>query len=202
MTNPSAIALVCTLTPSPEPSSSELLARQVLAELEKHNVTTTSLRIVDHDVKHGIKVDMGNGDEWPAIRERILAADILILATPIWMGHPCSVAQQVLERLDADLSETDEQGRPVMFGKVAAVAVVGNEDGAHKVTADMMQGLNDVGFSIPAQGGTYWVGEAMQTVDFKDLDSVPEAVASATAMLARNAAHLARTLQANEYPAE
>ncbi|POH57875.1 flavodoxin family protein [Arthrobacter glacialis] len=200
MTDLSAVAIVCSLTPSPEPSSSELLARHVLDELEKHGATTASLRVVDHEVKPGVKVDMGDGDEWPAIRARILAADIVVLATPIWMGHPCSVAQRVLERLDADLSETDDQGRPIMFGKVAAVAVVGNEDGAHKVIADMMQGMNDVGFTFPAQGSTYWVGEAMHTVDYKDLDTIPEVVAAATAVLSRNAAHLARVLRNENYP--
>jgi hypothetical protein len=97
------------------------------------------------------------------------------------MGHPCSIAQHVIERLDADLSETDDAGRPIMYGKVAIVAVVGNEDGAHKVNADMQQALNDVGFTIPAQGGTYWVGEAMHTVDYQDLDSVPEKTAATTA---------------------
>ena len=202
MSTLSALALICTLTPSPEPSSSELMARHILDELEGHGVTTESLRIVDHDVKRGVQVDMGNGDGWPAIHEKILAADILVLSTPIWVGHPSSVAQQVMERLDADLSETDDDGRPVMYGKVATVAVVGNEDGAHKTIADMMQGLNDVGFSIPAQGGTYWVGEAMQTVDFKDLDQVPDPVAATNAGLARNAVHLARLLRSNQYPAK
>ena len=202
MSDLSALALVCTLTPTPDPSSSELMAQHILDELEGHGVATESLRIVDYDVKRGVQVDMGNGDEWPAIREKILAADILVLSTPIWMGHPCSVAQQVMERLDADLSETDGDGRPVMYGKVATVAVVGNEDGAHKTIADMMQGLNDVGFSLPAQGGTYWVGEAMQTVDFKDLDEVPDPVASTNAGLARNAVHLARFLRSNQYPAK
>ena len=202
MSELSALALICTLTPSPEPSSSELMAQQILDELEGQGVTTDSLRIVDYDVKRGVQVDMGNGDQWPTIRERILAADILILSTPIWMGHPCSVAQQVMERLDADLSETDDDGRPVMYGKVATVAVVGSEDGAHKTIADMMQGLNDVGFSLPAQGGTYWVGEAMQTVDFKDLDQVPDPVASTNAGLARNAVHLARLLRSSQYPAK
>lgn len=197
----SALALVCTLTPSPEPSSSDLLARHILDEFEQHGVSTSAIRIVDHDVKRGVQIDMGNGDDWPAIREKILAADILVLSTPIWMGHPCSVAQQVMERLDADLSETDGQGRPIMYGRVATVAVVGNEDGAHKTIADMMQALNDIGFTLPAQGGTYWVGEAMQTVDFKDLDTVPDAVASSNAGLARNATHLARILQTNKYPA-
>jgi multimeric flavodoxin WrbA len=195
-----AVALVCSLTPSPEPSSSELMARHILDGIEQHGVATSSLRIVDHDVRRGVQIDMGNGDHWPAIREKILAADIMVLATPIWMGHPCSVAQQVMERLDADLSETDDQGRPIMYGKIATVAVVGNEDGAHKTIADMMQGLNDIGFTIPAQGGTYWVGEAMQTVDYKDLEKVPDPVAATNAGLARNAVHLARALKASQYP--
>lgn len=96
---------------------------------------------------------------------------------------------------------TDDQGRPILYGKVATVAVVGNEDGAHKTIADMMQGLNDVGFTFPAQGGTYWVGEAMQTVDFKDLEHVPAPVASTNAGLARNAVHLAQYLKREQYPA-
>ncbi|MFP5312532.1 MAG: flavodoxin family protein, partial [Actinomycetes bacterium] len=87
MSDLSALALVCTLTPSPTPSSSELMAQHILDELEGHGVATDSLRIVDHDVKRGVQVDMGNGDEWPAIHEKILAADILVLSTPIWMGH-------------------------------------------------------------------------------------------------------------------
>ncbi|MDI3331546.1 MAG: NAD(P)H-dependent oxidoreductase [Micrococcus sp.] len=198
----SALALVCTLTPSPTPSSTELMARHLLGRFEARGVSTSSVRIVDHDVKRGVQVDMGDGDEWPQIREQVLAADILVLATPIWMGHPASVAQQVLERLNADLSETDDAGRPIMYDKVATVAVVGNEDGAHHTIAQMFQGLNDVGFSIPAQGGTYWVGEAMQTVDYKDLGAIPDPVASTHDGLVRNAVHLARLLRGQAYPAE
>lgn len=201
MSQLSAVALVCTLTPSPKPSSSELMARHVLDQLEQQGVRTSSVRVVDHDVKPGVQVDMGEGDEWPALRQQILDADILVLATPIWLGHPCSVAQRVLERLDADLAVTDEQGRPIMYDKTAIVAVVGNEDGAHKTIADMTQGLSDIGFTVPAQAGTYWVGEAMQAVDYQDLDEVPEPVASTTAGAARNAAHLARLLRAEPYPA-
>ncbi|ADX74216.1 NADPH-dependent oxidoreductase [Pseudarthrobacter phenanthrenivorans] len=201
MADLTALALICSLNPSPAPSSSELMARHVLDELATHGVSGTSLRVADHDVKPGVQVDMGDGDEWPGIREKILAADILVLATPIWMGHPSSITQRVLERLDADLAETDDAGRPVMYGKVAVVAVVGNEDGAHKTIADTQQGLNDVGFTLPAQGATYWVGEAMQTVDYKDLDKVPEKVAATTAGAARNAAHLAGQLKAAQYPA-
>jgi multimeric flavodoxin WrbA len=128
-----------------------------------------------------------------------MAADILVFATPTWLGHMSSVAQRVLERLDGELSETDDSGRPLVTGKVAVVAVVGNEDGAHAIMADAYQGLADVGFTIPAQGGTYWNGEAMQGVDYIDLDETPEAVASTTTTAAENAAHLARLLKENPY---
>ena len=200
--NPSlhALALVCSLKASPEPSSSEKLAREVLAALEEQGASHEVVRVLDHDVKPGVEVDMGDGDEWPQIREKLLAADILVLATPTWVGHMTSVAQGVLERLDGELSETDDSGRPLITGKVAVTAVVGNEDGAHKITADLMQGLNDMGFTIPAQGGTYWNDEAMGSRDYLDLDETPEAVAATNATLAENAAHLARLIRAAPYP--
>ncbi|ARF71204.1 flavodoxin family protein [Streptomyces sp. NPDC012600] len=196
-----ALALVCTLNSSPEPSSSHHLAQQVMTAFEGHGVRGEIVRVADHDVRPGIGVDLGDGDAWPAIREKVLAADILLIATPIWLGHPSSVCQRVLERLNAESSETDDEGRPLVYGKVGAVAVVGNEDGAHKVSADVFQGLNDVGFSLAAQAVTYWVGEAMQGTDYQDLDETPEAVASTTKALAANAVHLARLLADSPYPA-
>ncbi|MFD4630623.1 flavodoxin family protein [Streptomyces sp. NPDC058284] len=196
-----ALALVCTLSPSPAASSSEKLAGQVLAELEKREVAVESVRVADHDVKPGVEADMGHGDAWPALREKVIAADILLLATPIWLGHPASICQRVLERLNADSSETDDQGRPLYYGKAAAVAVVGNEDGAHKVSADVFQGLNDVGFSLAPGAVTYWVGEAMQGTDYQDLDETPDAVASTTRTLAANTVHLARLLRGAPYQA-
>ena len=197
-----ALALNCTLKTSPATSSTELLADQVLAAIAGHGAQVEQVRVVDLDVKPGVDADMGDGDQWPEIRAKILDADILVVCSPTWMGHMSSVASRVLERLDAELSETDAAGRPVVEGKVAVAVVVGNEDGAHKITADLYQALNDVGFSIPSQGGTYWNGEAMHTVDYKDLEETPEEVASATATLARNAVHLATLLKANPYPSE
>jgi multimeric flavodoxin WrbA len=195
-----ALILVCTLSPSPKKSSSDLLAQQVGQKLSEHGVQPEILRVVDYNVMPGVLKDMGEGDDWPGIREKILAADILVLATPIWVGHPSSVSQRVLERLDAELSETDSQGRPILFDKVAMVAVVGNEDGAHHVIADLSQGLSDVGFSIAAQGSTYWVGEAMHTTDFQDLEQTPEVTANATDISTRNSAHLAALLKSQPFP--
>src|SRR5689334_3647402 len=199
MTDLRALALTCSLKPSPAPPSTAKLAGQVLDALAKSGVTGELVRVVDHAVTPGVEVHMGEGDGWPAIREKLLAADILVFATPTWVGHMSSVAQGVLERLDGELSETDDSGRPMISGKVAVVAVVGNEDGAHHISADAFQGLSDVGFTIPAQGVTYWNGEAMQGVDYLDLDETPEPVAQATQTLAENAAHLARLLKEQPY---
>ena len=196
-----ALALNCTLKPSDEGSSTELMCRRLLDALADHDVEGSLVRVVDHDVKPGVTSDEGDGDEWPTIRTQILAAQILILATPIWLGNPSSVCRRVLERLDAFLGEEDEKGRTISYDRVAVVATVGNEDGAHNVGAQLYQGLIDVGFTVPASGQVYWVGEAMGSVDYKDLDPQPEKVASTLADVARNAAHLARMLQAAPYPA-
>lgn len=197
----SALALVCTLNPSPARSSSDLMARQVLDALAEHGVAGTSIRVVDRDVRPGVALDMGDGDAWPTIREQVMAADILIVATPTWMGQPSSVCQRVLERLDAELSEVDEAGLTRTSGKVAVAAIVGNEDGAHHIAGVLFQVLSDVGFTVPAGGSTYWNGEAMHPTDYQDLDETPDSVVSTTAKLASNAAHLARLLRATTYPA-
>lgn len=148
----------------------------------------------------GVTSDEGEGDAWPEIRRRILAADILILGTPVWLGQMSSVAKRVLERMDAFFGETDERGRMPSFSKLAVVGVVGNEDGAHSITASLYQALADVGWTVPAGGACYWVGEAMGKTDFKDLPQVPEKVQQTADMLASNAAHLAELLKAQPYP--
>lgn len=196
-----ALSLVCTLNSSPTPSSSHTLSDQVMAEFDKLGVEVETVRVADHDIRPGVAVDLGDGDAWPSLREKVMGADILLIATPIWMGHPSSVCQRVLERLNADMSETGDDGRPLMYGKVAAVAVVGNEDGAHKVSADVYQACNDLGFSLAPWAVTYWVGEAKQGTDYQDLDETPDAVASSTHALAVNAFHLAELLGRQPYPA-
>jgi multimeric flavodoxin WrbA len=156
--------------------------------------------VIDARVRFGVQVDEGDGDGWPAIRAKMLASDILVIATPIWLGQPSAVCKMVLERLDAELSETDDQGRMLTFGKVGALAVVGNEDGAHNVTASVFQALNDVGFTQPAAAVTYWHGPAMGGTDYKDLDETPEETAGTTKTLVANTTHLARLLKDAPYP--
>lgn len=196
-----ALAITCSLKPSPAASSTDLLAGQLLEGLAGHGVSGDLVRAVDLNILPGVEADMGEGDEWPALRRRMSEADILIFATPTWLGHLSSVAQRVLERLDAELSESNDKGQPLTYGKVAAVCVVGNEDGAHAVSAAVFQGLSDMGFTIPAGGVTYWNGEAMHGVDYNDLEQTPEVTALTTRTLAANAAHLASVLKIQPYPA-
>lgn len=198
-----AIALNATLKTSANgASSTQSMLHLVLEQLARHGVAGEIVRLADHDIKPGVTSDEGESDAWPELRRRILAADILILGTPIWLGQPSSVCKRALERMDAFLSETDDEGRMVSYGRVAAVAVVGNEDGAHHVSAELYQALNDVGFTLAPNAVAYWVGEAMGSVDFQDLKTVPDKVSSAAAMLARNTVHLARLLKDNAYPGE
>ena len=198
----SAIAINCTLKRSGDESSSTDKMIDLLAgEMRERGVEVReTIRIADHDILPGVTSDEGEGDAWPDIRRRILACDILLFGTPIWLGQMSSLAKRVLERMDAFLSETDESGRMPSFGKVAVVGIVGNEDGAHHVTATVFQALNDVGWTIPAGAADYWVGEAMQKTDFKDLAKVPDPVAQGAAMLAANAVHLATMLKERPYP--
>ncbi|TAK69040.1 MAG: flavodoxin family protein [Actinomycetota bacterium] len=196
-----ALALVCTLKQSPAASSTELLATQVLAEFDKLDVQTEVVRVVDHDVKPAVAIDMGGGDAWPELRAQLLRADILVLATPTWLGQQSSVCQRVLERLDAELSETDDEGRLLTYGKVAVAVVVGNEDGAHHVSAVLFQALNDVGFSLAAQAVTYWHDDVKgEYRDYQDLPASPAGVLQTNRTTATNAAHLARLLRAESYP--
>lgn len=196
-----ATVLVCTLSSSPVESSSDKIAHDLGKYLVDYGVDCTYFRLVDYNLKPGVEADMGEGDEWPTIRRHIVESDILIISTPTWLGHMSSVAQRALERLDAEISIEDDEGRPGMFGKVAGVAVVGNEDGAHKISADLFQALNDIGFTLPAHAVTYWNDESMGNREYKDLEEIPPQVATTTATMAKNLHHIATLLKQNQYPA-
>ena len=194
--SPRALALICSLKPSPAPSSSELMARQVLDALGEHGFTSDVVRVVDHDVKPGVSSDEGDGDAWPAIRERILASEILVLATPTWVGQPSSVAQRVVERMDAMLSETDDDGRPVAYNRVAGVVDTGNEDGAHHVISELSGSLIDFGFTVPGQSWTYWNLGPGPGPSYTETDHGKDWSAMTGRIAAANLVGVARALQA------
>lgn len=152
-----AIFLNATLKPSPEPSSTEELCRYVADRLAEHDVTCEHIRLVDRRIDPGVVSEaVSDGDHWPGVRERILAADIVVFGTPTWLGQPSSVVKRALERMDAMIAETDEDGVPVLFNRVAGVVVVGNEDGAHHCIAEIAGAAIDLGLTVPGQAWTYW----------------------------------------------
>jgi len=152
-----AIFLNGSLKRSPEPSSTQALSEYVAQQLATHGVESSHVRLADHTIEPGVVSEaVTDADEWPAIREQIVAADIVVFATATWLGQPSSVIKRALERLDAMLSETGDDGAPLAYNKVAGFIVVGNEDGAHHSIAEMAGAANDIGFTSPGQGWTYW----------------------------------------------
>lgn len=195
-----ALFLSCTLKASPAPSNTEALCRVLVRQLEQEGVTSEIVRVVDYNVKPGVKSDEGEGDDWPRIREKILAAEILVMATPTWLGQHSSICQRALERMDALLSECKEDGRPIAFDKVAGVVVTGNEDGAHHIVACVSQALIDIGFTVPGQSWTYWHLGPGPGANYTDTDQGHEWSDRTGRNAARNLAAGARALKANPLP--
>ena len=151
MTDIKAVLLNCTLKKSPEVSHTEGLMKIVIGHLHDLGVETELIRPVDYNIPFGVESDLGDGDEWPQILEKILAADILIMGMSIWFGVRNSVSQMVIERLDGTYNSTNEVGQYPMYNKVGGVVVTGNEDGAHAAAETTVFNLTHLGFTIPPE---------------------------------------------------
>ena len=195
-----ALFLSCTLKPSPAKSNTEALCGVLVERFEAESVESEIVRLIDLDIKPGVKSDQGEGDAWPKVREKIIAADILVMATPTWLGQHSSVCQRALERMDAMLSETKPDGRPIAFDKVAGVVVTGNEDGAHHIVACVSQALIDMGFTVPAHSWTYWHLGPGPGPDYTECDKGHEWSDRVARNAARNLAAAARALKAMPLP--
>jgi multimeric flavodoxin WrbA len=196
-----ALLLNCTLKASPEPSNTAALAQVLADALRAEGVEIEETRLVDHSVPPGVESDLGEGDEWPAIRARILESEILIFVTPTWLGRPSSVAQRALERMDAMIAETDEEERPVAYNRVAGVVVTGNEDGAHHVISEVAGALGDIGFTVPGQAWTYWNRGPGPGDDYLENEAGHEWAHTTGRTAASNLLAVARALEASPIPA-
>ncbi|MDP9386473.1 MAG: flavodoxin family protein [Actinomycetota bacterium] len=159
-----ALFINCTLKRSPERSHTQGLADRSIAILRDQGVTVDVVRAVDHDIATGVRPDMTEhgapSDEWPALYERVLAADILVLCTPIWLGDKSSVCTQVIERLYACSSLLNDAGQYAYYGRVGGCVVTGNEDGVKHVGMSVLYSLQHLGYTIPPQADAGWIGEA------------------------------------------
>ena len=195
-----ALALACSLKPSPAESSTDLLAQQLLDALAEHGVERRVVRVVDHDVRPGVERTWVTATPGPAIREKMLAADILVLATPTWMGQH---EQRLPARARAPRRRAvrdRRRGPPRTFGKVAVAAVVGNEDGAHHISALALPGAQRRRLHHAGAGRDVLErrGHAHDRLQGPRRD--PRADRGNDATLAANAAHLARLLRGAAYP--
>jgi multimeric flavodoxin WrbA len=197
-----ALFLNATLKRSPEPSSTGALNDHVAGRLAEQDVDVDHVRLADHTIEPGVVSEaVRDGDEWPAIRERVLAADIVVFGTPTWLGQPSSLIKRALERMDALLSETGGDGTPVAFNKVAGFIVVGNEDGAHHCIAEMAGAAVDIGFTVPGQAWTYWnKGPGPGDEEYRTTDDRAWTHSTGDAM-AHVLVHAARALAAAPIPA-
>jgi multimeric flavodoxin WrbA len=156
-----ALFLNCTLKSSPDVSNTQALIDRVAALMERQGVTTGTVRIADEHVGTGISSDLGPGDGWPWVLEKVRACDILVIGTPIWLGHMSSLCQRTIERLDDTFSAYDPAtGQFPLYDKVGAVIVTGNEDGAQATSSEVLYALQSFGCTIPPNADVYWVGDA------------------------------------------
>ena len=198
-----AVLLNCTLKKSPAVSNTEALMDIVIETLESLDVECEKVRIVDYNIPFGVSSDEGEGDEWPMILEKILAAEILIIGMPIWFGVRSSVAQLVIERLDGTYNSTNDVGQYPLYNTVGGVVVTGNEDGAHDCAATTLFNLSHLGCTIPPNADTYWVGTAGPGPSFIEAGGANHPYTLKTAgWMAHNVVHMARMLKEHPIPPE
>jgi len=163
-TNLRALYVNCTLKPSPGVSNTQGLMDISIAIMEANGVAVEQVRAVDHDFAAGVYPDMTEHgaarDEWPTVYERVEAADILVIGTPIWLGEKSSVCTRVIERLYGNSSQLNEHGQYAYYGKVAGCLVTGNEDGVKHCAMNTLYSLQHLGYVIPPQADAGWIGEA------------------------------------------
>lgn len=214
--NLKAIYINCTLKKSPDTSHTDILMDVSKKILSKENVDFEEIRLVDHDVASGVYPDMTEHgwekDEWPAIFEKVMEADILIVGTPIWLGEKSSEAQKLIERLYAMSGKTNDKGQYIFYGKVGGCMVTGNEDGIKHCAMGILYSLQHVGYSVPPQADCGWIGKVGPGPSYGDTEWKGEKLAIPigfdsdftnrnTAFMTYNLLHLAAMLKANDgYP--
>ena len=197
-----ALFVNCTLKRSPLTSHTDALARVPIGIMEANGMRVDTLRAVDHDIATGVEPDMTEHgwarDEWPALSERVHAADVLVLLTPIWLGEKSSVCTRVVERLYGDSGRLNAHGQSAYYGRVAGCLVTGNEDGAKHCAMNVLYSLQHLGYAIPPQADAGWMGEAGPGPSYADPGSGgPENdfTNRNASFMAWNLMHLARLLR-------
>lgn len=197
-----AVFINCTLKKSPRQSHTRGLIDLSANIMEKEGVQVEHIRMVDKEVAPGIYPDMrehgATQDVWPELFEQIIAADILVIGTPIWLGEKSSEAQKLIERLYAMSAKQNDKGQYIYYGKVGGCLITGNEDGVKHCARDMLYALQHLGYSIPPQADAGWIGEVGPGPSYLDEEANAadnDFTNRNTTFMTYNLLHLARTLQ-------
>jgi multimeric flavodoxin WrbA len=181
-------------------SHTETLCELVIDELRQLQVRSEIVRLVEYDIKPGIKSNMGKGDEWPGILKKVLAADIIVFATPIWWGNQSSLMQRAIERLDELHEELRETGKSRLTNKVGGIVITGEEDGEQHVTGNIANFLLSVGVTLPPQCAISYLGDYSRATK-KSLSQKlrgEKETAQGAQTMAHNLAFFARLLRENQ----
>jgi multimeric flavodoxin WrbA len=197
-----ALFISCTLKRSPEVSNTEGLAAISMEIMRRNGVAVDLIRAVDREIATGVWPDMTEhgwaADEWPAIFEQVMAADILVLLTPIWLGEKSSVCTRVIERLYGNSGELNESGQYAYYGRVGGCLITGNEDGIKHCSMNILYSLQHLGYTIPPQADAGWIGEAGPGPSYLDEGSggrENDFTNRNTTFMTWNLLHLARMLK-------
>lgn len=199
-----AMIINCTLKPTGQLSHTEGLIAVSRSILEKNGVEVDYVRAVDLDLAPGVQPDMTehgfDNDDWPALCQRVMGADILIIGTPIWLGEESSVCRRVIERLYAESGKLNDKGQYIYYGRVGGAIITGNEDGIKHCSMTILYALQHLGYCIPPQADAGWIGEAGPGPSYCDEDSGgPENSFTQrnTAFMTWNLMHFAKLLKDN-----
>ena len=199
-----ALILNCTLKKSSKRSNTQALIEEVIKHFQENEVETETITVADYTIGYGITAEAVDAtDEWPIIFEKVKKADILIIGSPVWLGEQSSIATLVIERLYGGSEMTNEKGQYIYYNKAGGVVVTGNEDGAKHVARSVIYALSHIGFTVPPNVDTYWVGEAGPGPSFIEAKgNTNEFTMQHARIMAYNLMHFARLLKEHPIPAE
>lgn len=204
-----AIFINCTLKKAPNKSHTHGLMKVSEEIMKKEGVSVDYLRLVEYDIPYGVQPDMTDHgydkDDWPSIYEKIMAADILIIGTPIWLGEKSSVATKLIERMYGMSAIQNDKGQYIYYGKVGGCIITGNEDGVKHCAMGMLYALQHLGYSVPPQADCGWIGEVGPGPSYLDEEADAknnDFTNRNTTFMTYNVMHLAKMLKENGgYPA-
>jgi multimeric flavodoxin WrbA len=198
-----ALLLNCSLKSGDEQSNTAALMNEIIEIFDREGAGSEVVRLADYSISYGITPDAGEGDQWPEIFEKVKQADIVIVGTPLWLGEKSSIATLAIERLYGGSSLTNDKGQYLYYNKVGGAIVTGNEDGAKHASASILYGLSHIGFTIPPNVDTYWVGEAGPGDSYIEANGKDNEFTQQHAkIMAYNLLHFARLLKEHPIPAE